>query len=76
MLSFVSMLVLGLFAGCYTSFGTVRHHDVYGEEVVYYEDDDSATVVTVYHHYRPYYPTKFVYYDPYDNWYNEHFFYI
>jgi len=76
MLSLVSMLVLGLFTGCYTSFGTVRHYDVYEDEVVYYDDDDSATVVSVYQHYSPYYPTNFVYYDPYDNWYDEPVFFI
>jgi hypothetical protein len=75
-LSLVSMLVLGLFTGCYTSFGTVRHYNVYDDEVVYYDDDDSATAIKVYHHYRPYYPTKFVYYDPYDYWYDEPIIYI
>lgn len=75
-LSLVSMLVLGLFTGCYTSFGTVRHYNVYDDEVVYYDDDDSVNAITVYHHYRPYYPTRFVYYDPYDYWYDEPIIYI
>lgn len=72
-LSIFSFLVLVLLTGCYTSLGTVRHHHVYEEEVEYVEEDGDYGTVNVYHHYysRPYYRHRFVYYDPYDYWYDE-----
>jgi len=74
--SIFTLLTFVLLTGCYTSFGSVRHQDVYEEEIEYYADDDYANV-NVYHYYysRPSY-RHFVYYDPYDYWYDEPTVYI
>lgn len=70
-LIFLSVIfAFSLLTGCYTSFATVKHYRTYENEEVYYDEDD-VEIVAVYHNYRPYYPTRFVYYDPYDSWYNE-----
>ncbi|MFC2088712.1 hypothetical protein ACFLSX_03845 [Calditrichota bacterium] len=78
LISVVSFLMLMQLTGCYTSMGTVRYHRIYDEEVVYEDEDLSDNTISAYHHYysRPYVSHRFVYYDPYDYWYDNPGFYI